>query len=154
MSQIKITDDSFQTDVLDSKTPVLIDFWAEWCGPCRAITSSLEELASEFSGRLTVAKLNIDENPQTILENKQIAELKIDTQRGFDDLKDLVLGKYRRIQEAVMGAENLQQLGAASGVSLPAVLPTGFDQCWKCKQFAVPHNDCRCTNCGAVTDDF
>ena len=64
MNPIKVTDGSFQADVLDSKTPVLVDFWAEWCGPCRTIASSLEELANELDGKLMVAKINIDENPQ------------------------------------------------------------------------------------------
>jgi len=65
MAPIKVTDQSFQTDVLDSKTPVVVDFWAEWCGPCRMIAPSLEELSNEYDGKLTVAKINIDENPQT-----------------------------------------------------------------------------------------
>ena len=61
----KITDQSFDTDVLKASTPVLVDFWAEWCGPCKMIGPALEELAKDMAGRVTVAKVNIDENPQT-----------------------------------------------------------------------------------------
>ena len=64
-TSVKVTDASFKADVLGAPGPVLVDFWAEWCGPCKQIGPLLDELAVEFAGRVTVAKINIDENPET-----------------------------------------------------------------------------------------
>ncbi|KGB55565.1 MULTISPECIES: thioredoxin TrxA [unclassified Sphingopyxis] len=90
MSTKAITDASFQSDVLDSDTPVLVDFWAEWCGPCKMIGPSLEEISDELAGKVVIAKINIDENPDApgkygvrgiptmiLFKNGEIADTKV-----------------------------------------------------------------------------
>ena len=63
MATVKVTDDSFETDVLKASQPVLVDFWAEWCGPCKQIGPALEQISDELAGQVTIAKVNIDDSP-------------------------------------------------------------------------------------------
>ena len=95
-----ITDASFSTDVLQSDKPVLVDFWAEWCGPCKMIAPVLEDMAKEYSGRLTVAKLDIDANPG------------ITSQFGIRGIPTLILFKDGKPHAQKVGALSKSQLAA------------------------------------------
>jgi thioredoxin 1 len=97
---VHVTDDSFETDVLNSGAPVLIDYWAEWCGPCKMIAPVLDEIATECSGRLKVAKLNIDDNPNT------------PPRYGIRGIPTLMLFKNGEVEATKVGAVSKSQLVA------------------------------------------
>jgi thioredoxin 1 len=95
-----ISDDSFDSDVLKSDLPVLVDYWAEWCGPCKMITPILEEIATEYNGRVKVAKLNIDDNPNT------------PPKFGIRGIPTLMLFKNGEVEATKVGALSKSQLTA------------------------------------------
>ena len=95
-----VSDASFTQDVLNASGLILVDFWAEWCGPCRMITPALDEIAQDFAGRLTVAKINIDENPVT------------PSRYGVRSIPTLMLIKDGTILETKTGALPKSQLRA------------------------------------------
>ncbi len=93
MSDVRaVSDDTFQNEVLQASTPVLIDFWAPWCGPCRMIGPVVEELAGEYNGRLKVVKMNVDDNPKT------------PAQFGVRGIPNLILFKGGEVKEQIIGA--------------------------------------------------
>jgi thioredoxin 1 len=102
MSQgiVHVTDESFENEVLKSENPVLVDYWAEWCGPCKTVAPVLEEIANEYAGRIKVAKLNIDENPDT------------PPKYGIRGIPTLMLFKHGHVEATKVGALSKSQLSA------------------------------------------
>ena len=92
-STVTVTDATFAQDVLKSDKPVLVDFWAEWCGPCRKVGPILEEIAGEHADKLTVAKLNVDENPRTAMDYRVISIPTMNVYRGGQVVKTIVGAK-------------------------------------------------------------
>ncbi|MDH3376865.1 MAG: thioredoxin TrxA [Gammaproteobacteria bacterium] len=100
MQIVHVSDETFQDEVLNSTQPVLIDYWAEWCGPCKMIAPVLEEIAGDYSGKLKVAKLNIDDNPET------------PPKYGIRGIPTLMLFKNGNVEATKVGAVSKSQLTA------------------------------------------
>ena len=98
MATKTVTDASFQADVLESDTPVLVDFWAEWCGPCKMIAPALEEIAGSMNGKVKIVKLNVDENPATAAKY------------GIMSIPTLMLFKNGELASRQVGAAPKQKL--------------------------------------------
>ncbi|HEX9828835.1 MAG TPA: thioredoxin [Bacteroidota bacterium] len=92
MKPIEVTDANFDTEVIKSEQPVLVDFWAEWCGPCRMVAPIVEELAKEYNGTLKVGKMDVDSNPQ------------VSMQYGIRSIPTLLVFKGGKVVEQIVGA--------------------------------------------------
>lgn len=97
---VDVTDETFQKSVLEAESAVLVDYWAEWCGPCKMIAPVLEEIAREYAGRLQIAKINIDENPLT------------PPKYGIRGVPTLMLFKNGNVEATKVGALSKSQLSA------------------------------------------
>jgi len=98
---VEITDSTFEQEVLQSEVPVLVDFWAPWCGPCRAIAPVVDELANEYAEKLKVAKCNVDDNPKT------------PSRYGIRAIPTLIIFKGGNVSEQITGAVATSQIAAA-----------------------------------------
>lgn len=103
---IQVSDADFEDLVLKAPQPVLVDYWAEWCGPCKAIAPTLEQIADEYAGRLQIAKLNIDENPET------------PPKYGIRGIPTLMLFKNGAVEATTVGALSKSQITAFLDESL------------------------------------
>src|SRR3989338_5687796 len=101
MSEVTLTDANFKSEVLDSKTPVLVDFWAEWCGPCRMVAPVVEKIAKEYAGKLKVGKLNVDDNSET------------PQKYGIQGIPTLILFKNAEIVNQMVGFQPEDKLKSA-----------------------------------------
>ena len=98
MASIKVTDENFETEVIKSQKPVIVDFWAEWCGPCKMIGPILEEISEEMSDKITIAKHNIDEEPNT------------PTKYGIRGIPTMLLFKDNELKATKVGATTKSDL--------------------------------------------
>src|SRR6266851_3804836 len=103
---LHVTDASFEQEVMKSATPVLVDFWAPWCGPCKAIAPILDQLAGEYAGRLKVVKINVDDNPQ------------VPSRFGVRGIPNLLIVKGGEVKDQIIGAVPKQQLVRAVDTAL------------------------------------
>ena len=90
---LEVSDDNFETEIMNSDLPAMVDFWAEWCGPCKMVGPLVEELANEYTGKIKVAKMDVDKNPQTPIKF------------GIRNIPTLILFKDGEVAQTIVGAQ-------------------------------------------------